>query len=97
MPPAPYGSVPPQGQNTMAVVSLIFGIAGFVVVGIIGSIVALITGNSAKKQIAQTGQPGLGLAKAGVILGWIGVGLTIVGVIALIILVVVLGYSFPST
>ena len=43
---------------------------------------ALITGSSAKREIQQSGGTlgGEGLAQAGIILGWIGVGLTVVGV-----------------
>jgi hypothetical protein len=44
----------------------------------------------AKKQIAQTGESGAGMAKAGRILGWINIILTILGVIAIIVVFVVL-------
>jgi len=90
----PYEYAPQsQTQNTMAIVSLVAGIAGFVILPLISSIVAIITGNKAKKEIAQTGQQGLGMAKAGTILGWIGVAFTILGIILVIIFVVVIGAS----
>ncbi len=41
----------------------------------IGSILALVFGYVAKSQIRQTGQSGSGMATAGIVLGWIGVGL----------------------
>lgn len=73
-----YGQVPPPAQqtHTMAVVSIIFGILGLVgVCPGLGSIIALITGNMAKGDIQR--EPyrysGDGLAKGGVILGWIGI------------------------
>jgi hypothetical protein len=62
----------------MAVVSLIFGILGLVgVCPGLGSIIALITGNMAAGDIRREPQrySGDGLAKGGVILGWIGIAL----------------------
>src|SRR5690606_9487089 len=48
----PYAGTPPRPNNTMAIVSLIAGIAGLSVFFFIGSIVAVITGHQARKQIA---------------------------------------------
>ena len=81
-PPAPTG--PGGVTNTMAIVTLIAGIAGLTFVPFIGSIVAVITGPMAERQIAQTGEDGAQLAKNGKILGWVGLilgALAIVGVI----------------
>lgn len=89
--------VPPAGgqpkNETLAIVSLIFGISGFVCLGIIGSIVAVITGSMAKKKIAASGGTlgGEGLAKVGLILGWIGIVLNILIIIGLIIAFVFFG------
>ncbi len=91
--------VPPAGgqpkNETLAVVSLIFGISGFVCLGIIGSIVAVITGSMAKKKIAASGGAlgGEGLAKVGIILGWIGIILSIIAIIVVIIAFVFVGAS----
>ena len=81
MPPV----APPTSSN--ATISLIAGIAGLTVLPTIGSIVAIITGNSAKKEIANSGGTigGEGLAKAGVIMGWIGL---ILGLIALCVVAI---------
>lgn len=72
--------------NTMAIVSLIFGILG--VTGVcagIGPIVALITGNMAMSEIRNDpNQSGDGLAKIGIILGWIGVGLMVLTICFLV-------------
>lgn len=78
----PYGSAsytPPS--SSMAIVSLIAGILGLTLFPLLGSIVALITGSMARKEIAASrgALGGEGLAKAGVILGWIGVGLSVIG------------------
>jgi hypothetical protein len=66
----------------MAIVSLVLGILGLVgVLPLIGSIAAIITGNMAKKEIEAN--PGLytndSLARIGVILGWVGLGLAALG------------------
>jgi hypothetical protein len=83
-PPEPPGpSIRAMGAavptNGMAVASLILGIAGLSVVPVIGSVLALILGYMAKRDIRQrpTETTGEGLATAGVVMGWIGVVLTV--------------------
>src|SRR5690242_3771937 len=62
-PPPPYGPyVPPM--NTYAILSLVFAVAVFAPLGIY-------FGKKAQQQIAQTGERGIELAKAGVICGWV--------------------------
>lgn len=76
--PPSYAPVLPQ--STMALVSLIAGIAGFSFLPLIGSIVAIITGYAARKEtrgIPPTAS-GDGMATAGIIMGWIQVGLAVV-------------------
>ncbi len=75
------GASPTQPNSSMAVVSLIAGVLGLTLFPVIGSIVALITGSMAKKEIAQSAGSlgGEGLAKAGIVMGWIGIGLTVLG------------------
>jgi hypothetical protein len=68
----PYAA-PARPTNTMAVVAMIAGIAGLTVVPFLGSIVAVITGPMARRQIRVTGENGDGMAVAGLITGWIGV------------------------
>ena len=60
--------------NGMAVASLVLGIVW--IYGI-GSILALVFGYVGRNQIDQSGgvEAGRGLATAGIVLGWIGVGL----------------------
>ncbi|PWH19711.1 MAG: hypothetical protein DDG59_02045 [Anaerolineae bacterium] len=67
--------------SSMAIVSLVAGILGLSLFPFIGSIVAVITGNMAKNEIRDSrgALGGEGLAKAGVILGWIGIILGILG------------------
>jgi putative exporter of polyketide antibiotics len=71
-PTPPYGGVPQQ-TNRKAIWSLVLGILGLVCCGFFAGIPAIILGNIAKKEIAESGQPGRGMAQAGFILGIIAV------------------------
>ena len=64
----PYGA--PAANNTKALVSMILGIVGIVICGLLGP-VALILGRQAKAEIAASNgqQKGGGMAQAGFILG----------------------------
>jgi hypothetical protein len=76
------GYAPRQTQtSTMAIISLIASILGFTLLPFLGSIAAVITGSMAKKEIQQSGGAltGEGMASAGLILGWIGIGLGVLG------------------
>jgi uncharacterized membrane protein len=71
-----------------AIASLVLGIGGFVILPLVLSILAIVLGRSAKREIAE--RPGLGgggLATAGIVLGWIGVALTVVAVLLVLLLV----------
>jgi hypothetical protein len=72
--------------NQKALWSMILGILSIVCCGLFAGIPALILGNSAQKEIAAAGgmQTGDGMAKAGVILGWISIALSIIGLIVAI-------------
>jgi len=96
-PPA-YGAAPayaayPQGPktNTLAIVSLVSSLVGVFVIPIIGQIVGIITGHMSLSQIKQTGEGGRGLGLAGVIIGWVSLGLWILGIIALVLFFVAVG------
>jgi len=67
--------------SSMAVVSLVLGIASYVVIPLLGAIAAIITGNLAKKEIQDNpeGLTGEGLARWGMILGWVNIGVSIIG------------------
>jgi hypothetical protein len=69
---------PPQ-NSTMAIVSLIAGIASFVFVPVLGAIIAVITGHMAKKEIRNSmGRlTGDGLATGGLILGYANLALSV--------------------
>ncbi|MDH5507439.1 MAG: DUF4190 domain-containing protein, partial [Anaerolineae bacterium] len=63
---------PQPENNTLAIVSLVSGIAGWSVVPFFGAVVAIITGHMAKREIRESNQEvgGGGLALAGLILGY---------------------------
>lgn len=80
-----YGTqAPARKTNVLAIVSLIASISGFVILPFIGPIVGVITGHISLGQIKKTGEEGRGLALAGLIVGYVGIALAIIGTIALI-------------
>lgn len=82
-PYAPYPSYPPR-TNTLAVVGFVLSILGFIwVLPFIGGLVGAIMGHAALGQIRQRNEGGRGLALAAVIIGWIAVGIIVVGVLLL--------------
>jgi hypothetical protein len=66
--------------NGFAIASMVLGI---IWIYWIGSILALVFGYIAKSQIEQSGgaQSGMGMAVAGIVLGWIGVGIMLLFVV----------------
>lgn len=80
-PPPPHGIAPhppvvvqSPGTNGFAVASLVLGILW---IFWLGSVLALVFGYIAKSQINASGgtQGGRGLAIAGIVLGWVGIGM----------------------
>ena len=66
----------------LAIASLALGIIGFFAVPLLASILAIVLGKRAEKEIAtDPGLAGEGFARAGVILGWIGLALAVVGLL----------------
>jgi hypothetical protein len=63
--------LPPTADvNPLAVASFVLALLGYVGVAVfVGPALGIVLGEVAKRQIARTGQAGLGLAKAGAILG----------------------------
>lgn len=74
-PPLPLA---PMGTNVLAVVSLVCGIAQFFGFWLLATIPAIVCGHMARRQIRRSGEQGGGLAMAGLVLGWVGAGLTLV-------------------
>ena len=83
--PRAHPRVPiPKPTNGLAVASMVLGI---VWIYWIGSILALIFGYVAKGQIdrSEGRQAGRGMAIAGIVLGWVGIGMMALGIIAFIV------------
>jgi hypothetical protein len=71
---SPYQSYPGQaarGTNTMAILAL--------VLALVFSPAGIICGHIARRQIAQTGEDGAGLATAGMVIGYVITGLYVLG------------------
>ena len=85
--PAPQlpmqATVRPAPTSGLATASLIFGILGLTLLPTLGSIVAVILGHMAKSEIdSSAGQlEGSSLAAAGLVLGYIGLGLALLGLV----------------
>lgn len=83
-------------SSSLAIVSLISGIASFFIVPMLGAIVAIITGNLAKKEIRQSAGrlTGEDMARWGVILGWVNIALAVIGICLVVLSILgVIGIS----
>jgi protein-disulfide isomerase len=81
------GSVTPK-TNTLSIVSL--------VTGFFCAIAAIITGHLALGQIRRTGESGRGLAIAGLVLGYLGMFLTVLAVIFAVLFAASIGTFFSQ-
>jgi hypothetical protein len=85
--PVPYGTYPMMAKprtNSMAVGALVCGI-GQIFFLFPASIAAVVLGHVARGQVRRTGEAGDGMALAGLVLGYIGISLTVL--FALLVLV----------
>ena len=86
-----YTPLPPAGprNSTMAIVSLISGIVSWFLLPFVAAVVAVITGHMAKNEIKKGNGmiTGNGMATAGLILGYVqlGLGLCICIVVAVML------------
>src|SRR3954451_22884948 len=97
-----YNQQPPPPTSGAATASLVLGICGLVVCPFVCSVLALVFGYQAREQIDESdgqlgGGPhagaGVGVrwggGVAGIVLGWVGVGLCVLAVAAFVLLIVV--------
>lgn len=77
-----YAAPPAQKTNIMAILSLVFAF--------VFSILGIVFGHIALSQIKRTGEDGRGLAVAGLIIGYVAVGLGVLAVIAYVVFVVMI-------
>ncbi len=98
-PSQPYQPYPPaRPTNGLAIAALVCGIAAFVTG--FTCIPAIICGHLARRQIRRTGEQGDGMAIAGLILGYVGVVLFVVGVVVIGLVMAKVGSAVsgvPST
>lgn len=84
----------PYKTNSYAMWSLILACTSFIFGWFITAIVAIILGNMAKTQILERNEQGYNLASAGIVLGWINIGLSVFTV--MILLIFVLSYIYKG-
>ncbi len=92
----PYQPRPTSGKANAA---LILGVCGLVVCPLICSILAVVFGYQARGEIDASGGrlDGRGQAVAGIVLGWVGIGLCALGIVAVIALIALAGTAEFST
>lgn len=96
----PYPSQPNQPmapQNGMGTAALVMGIVQWFCLGIVGSILAVVFGRIGMKRAEQGLATNGGAAKAGYILGIIGIILNIIAFIVLIVVFATSGGSMSTT
>nr|WP_199038338.1 DUF4190 domain-containing protein [Dyella sp. ASV24] len=82
-----YQPATQRTTNQLAVVSLVFGIAAWLLLPVVGAIVAVVCGHMARKEIRRAPQgavDGDGLALAGLILGYTQIVFTVLGALFVI-------------
>jgi hypothetical protein len=67
-----YQPPPPSGTNSMAIASMVLGVAEFFTGGLT-AIPAVVCGHIARRQMKQTAQRGDGLATGGLVLGYMAI------------------------
>jgi hypothetical protein len=63
--------------NPLAILSLVFSLLSYCALPVVGAIAGVVCGYLARREIEQTGEQGAGAATAGIILGWIHLGLVV--------------------
>ena len=81
-PPPPPGAAPQNGMGTAA---LVMGILQFFCLGTVGSILAIVFGKIGMNKADQGLATNRGSAKAGFILGIVGIALTVIGLVVAVI------------
>lgn len=85
--------------STLAIVSLVSALLGFTFVPVAGGIVALVTGYLARSETRASPPKaaGDGMATAGIVMGWIQMGLLVLGICCVLAYAVfVLGWFATS-
>lgn len=86
--PVPYARA--SSTSSLAVLSLVFGIATWMILPFVGALVAVVCGHLARGEIdrAPAGSiEGKGMALAGLLLGYAQLALSVIGAILLVMLI----------
>jgi uncharacterized membrane protein len=83
------GAAPAAPQNGMGTAALVMGILQFFCLGTVGSVLAIVFGKIGMNKADQGLATNRGSAKAGFVLGIVGLALTAVGIVIAIIAVAV--------
>lgn len=87
--PPPPPATPAVGRQTsvLAIVSLVFGLLGWTLLPLVGSLVAIVTGHLARSEIrrAAGSVEGDGFAIAGLVLGYSVLAMAILAVLAAVL------------
>ncbi len=83
-------------KNTAAVVSLVFGILAWILLPVVGSLVAVILGHSARREIREAHAAGESMegdemAVIGLVLGWAQLGIMILTLLVILFMVLFFG------
>ena len=88
--------MPASHYNVWAIVSICFACSTVIGTWCLGGLIAVITGHIARHQLKQSGEAGGSLALAGLIVGYVAIGLTI-AFISLYILFFVFMFALAAT
>ncbi|GHA70141.1 DUF4190 domain-containing protein [Cognatilysobacter bugurensis] len=83
---------PARTTSSLAIASLVSGVLGWTLLPLIGCLVAVVTGHMARAEIRRaSGLEGDGLAVAGLVLGWLGIGMAVAAVLMVVAAIVFFG------
>ncbi len=84
--PAPV-AYPARPTSALAVVSLVTGIVSWIMLPFVASVVAVICGHMARREIRDSGGhiEGDGLAIAGLVLGWVNIALCVLTLLGILL------------
>jgi len=99
MPPTRYGPMPGTEKNGLGTWALILGIVGIVITCLClpAGITAVILGNKSKQAQAQGQASNGNLGNIGMILGWVGIALAVIGIVFWIVMFIIGSTTTPTT
>lgn len=102
MAPAPvyggYAGPMAAPTNTLAIISLVLSICSFLFCPFLLAIAGVICGHIARGQIRRMGQGGSGIAMAGIIIGYVNIGISVLFIFGFIVIAILSSItSTPTT